>query len=244
MSNNQNPVGYRAFDITKTSHKTSYPAISPSKPSLSQAGKTVLITGGSGGIGFAIAHAFGEAGAEKVIIVGRDEVKVGSAAEQLNKQNQGSGTVFEGRACQLADSESIDKLWDNFEAEGVNIDVIVLNAAMTGQFGPIESLGWKKVWQEFEVNVRSYHQFCERLHQNAKSQGGKVSYLTTKPFLRKFIASINANTFRGTLSMFQPRPSTTFRRRHMRQATPSPRTRLLSCSSRSPGNGRHRIFRS
>jgi hypothetical protein len=46
------------------------------------------------------------------------------------------------------------------------------------------------------------------------------------------------------LSMFQPRPSTTFRRRHMRQATPSPRTRLLSCSSRSPGNGRHRIFRS
>ncbi|KAI8687044.1 hypothetical protein LRP88_13591 [Fusarium phalaenopsidis] len=173
MSNNQQPVSYRAFDITKTSHKTSYPAISPSKPSLSQAGKTVLITGGSGGIGFAIARAFGEAGAEKVIIVGRDEAKVGSAAEQLNKQNQGSGTVFEGWPCQLADSERIDKLWDNFEADGIKIDVIVLNAAMTGQFGPIESLGWKKVWQEFEVNVRSYHQFCERLHQNAKIQGGK-----------------------------------------------------------------------
>lgn len=181
MSEYQEPVGYRAFDITKTSHRTSYPAISPSKPSLSQVGKTVLITGGSGGIGFAIARAFGEAGAEKVIIVGRDEAKVSSAAEHLKEQNQGSATVFEGRACQLADSESIDSLWNNFEVEGVRIDVIVLNAAMTGQFGPIESLGWKKVWQEFEVNVRSYHQFCERLHQNAKSQGGKVSYLTTRP---------------------------------------------------------------
>ncbi|KAL2691898.1 hypothetical protein Neosp_002290 [[Neocosmospora] mangrovei] len=173
MSNNQKTVGYRAFEITKTSHRTSYPANSPSKPSLSQAGKTVLITGGSGGIGFAIARAFGEAGAKKVIIVGRDEAKVVSAAEQLKEQNQGSATVFEGRACQLADSESIDKLWDNFEAEGIKIDVIVLNAAMTGQFGPIESLGWKKVWKEFEVNVRSYHQFSDRLHQNAKSQGGK-----------------------------------------------------------------------
>ncbi|KAI8723654.1 hypothetical protein NCS52_00221800 [Fusarium sp. LHS14.1] len=173
MSNNQATVGYRAFEITKTSHRTSYPAISPSKSSLSQAGKTVLITGGSGGIGFAIARAFGEAGAEKVIIVGRDEAKVVSAAEQLKEQNKGSATVFEGRVCQLADSESIDKLWDSFEADGTKIDTIVLNAAMTGQFGPIESLGWKKVWKEFEVNVRSYHQFCERLHQNAKSQAGK-----------------------------------------------------------------------
>ncbi|KAJ4321011.1 hypothetical protein N0V84_005592 [Fusarium piperis] len=173
MSNNQETVGYRVFDMTKTSHKASYPAISPSKPSLSQAGKTVLITGGSGGIGFAIARAFGKAGAEKVIIVGRADAKVGSAAEQLNEQNQGSGTVFEGRACQLDDSESIDMLWDKFETDGIKIDVIVLNAAMTGQFGPIESLGWKKVWKEFEVNVRSYHQFCDRLHQNAQSQGGK-----------------------------------------------------------------------
>lgn len=176
MSSNEEPIGYRVFEMTENFHKASYPAISPSKPSLSKAGKTVLITGGSGGIGFAIARAFGEAGAKRVIIVGRDDAKVGSAAEQLEKENPGSGTIFEGRVCQLGDSESIDKLWDSFETEGLKIDVIVLNAALTGQFGPIESLGWRKVWKEFEVNVRSYHQFCDRLHQNANIQRGKVSY--------------------------------------------------------------------
>jgi hypothetical protein len=49
--------------FTKTFHKNPYDAIDPTQPSLSAAGKTILITAGHTGIGFAITQNFAIAGA-------------------------------------------------------------------------------------------------------------------------------------------------------------------------------------
>ncbi|KAJ3539244.1 hypothetical protein NM208_g5570 [Fusarium decemcellulare] len=152
MPDSEVNIGYRVFPLTRKIHKEEYPAVSPSRPALSQAGKTVLITGGSSGIGFEIARDFGKAGADRVIIIGRDQAKVDQAAEQLGRERNGSSSTFEGRSCQIADSDSIDKLWDNLDAERIRVDVLVLNAAMTDQFGKMESLGWRSVWKAFETN--------------------------------------------------------------------------------------------
>ncbi|KAJ3867199.1 short-chain dehydrogenase/reductase [Lentinula novae-zelandiae] len=57
--------------LTNTFHHDTYPAISSTNPSLSQAGKTVLITGGGSGIGFEIVRSFAKAKASRIIIVGR-----------------------------------------------------------------------------------------------------------------------------------------------------------------------------
>lgn len=64
-------TGLTPGTVTKTDHRKPYPAIDPSKPSLSAAGKNVLVTGGATGIGFAIAREFAIAGAASIVIVGR-----------------------------------------------------------------------------------------------------------------------------------------------------------------------------
>ncbi|KAK5991400.1 hypothetical protein PT974_09681 [Cladobotryum mycophilum] len=171
---------YRVFSITTKTHNTAYPAISPSRPDLSQAGRTVLITGGTGGIGYATAQSFSLAGAEKVIIVGRDEAKTKAAVLKLTEEaGSQSRTNFEGRVCQLSSPDSIESLWDVLAKDGIHVDVLVLNAAATGSSsaGMMWNLGWKHVWGSFEINVRSTHHFAERFWKQPASAEGKKKYL-------------------------------------------------------------------
>lgn len=164
---------YKIIPLTEKIHKRAYPAILPDRSSLSQAGRTVLITGGSAGIGHSIAKAFAVAGASRIIIVGRDVVKFQGAVDDLQKESAGSNTRFEGRECHISEPESIDKLWDGLAADGIHVDVLVLNAAMTG-LGKMWELEWQWVWRQFEVNVRAHHQFCHRLAQQPTSEGKQV----------------------------------------------------------------------
>jgi FlaA1/EpsC-like NDP-sugar epimerase len=74
-------------NVTKTTRKDVYPAISPSRPELSQAGKVVLITGAGTGVGFNIAKSFVQASADTVIIIGRRLEKLETAASTLKQIN-------------------------------------------------------------------------------------------------------------------------------------------------------------
>ncbi|KAM0563586.1 hypothetical protein ACHAPJ_001310 [Fusarium lateritium] len=197
MTSTKVDVGYRRFSITKRTYKAVYPAISPTKPSLSQAGRIILITGATQGIGSEIARSFGKAGAKNIIIVGREDHKVKTAAEKLAQEFAGANpcTIFEGRSCQIADPVSVDRLWDKLAAEGYHVDVLVLNAAMTGQFGKLKALGWEKVWQAAEVNVRSSHQFCDRLERQASGQGQKYIVNISTSAIHDFAAASYAPSY-------------------------------------------------
>jgi hypothetical protein len=61
------------FYFTKTWHSKPYPAISPTRPELSVAGKNIVVTGCGAGIGKAIAMSFAQAGASSITIHGRRE---------------------------------------------------------------------------------------------------------------------------------------------------------------------------
>ncbi|KAF5389034.1 hypothetical protein D9757_005013 [Collybiopsis confluens] len=138
-----------------TYHRTSYPAISPSQPALSQAGRTILITGGGGGIGFEIARSFAKASASRVIIVGRRAAFLNEAVSNLQQEFGAKGvTEFIARQGDIGDDASISSLWEYLHSQGIFVNVLVLNAAFFGPNGAETLLLDKdEIMQAFQVNV-------------------------------------------------------------------------------------------
>jgi NAD(P)-dependent dehydrogenase (short-subunit alcohol dehydrogenase family) len=86
--------------------------------------KTVLITGGSSGIGRATALKLAAAGA-RVLIVARDPVKLGSVRAEI-EQLGGSVRTFE---CDLSAAPDTERLLARLQAEQPCIDILINNAA-------------------------------------------------------------------------------------------------------------------
>ena len=118
--------------LTKTYRRTSYPAISPTDPKNNQSGRTVLISGGSSGIGLAIARAFVQASARCVIILGRRADALSSAITELQKEAAESTSVpvtsILSRTCDVASKDDVGELWAWLGSTRIFVDVLVLNA--------------------------------------------------------------------------------------------------------------------
>jgi NAD(P)-dependent dehydrogenase (short-subunit alcohol dehydrogenase family) len=166
----------------KQYHRKPYEAISPSRPELNQAGKTVVVTGGNSGIGYAIASSFIQASAKRVIILGRRPDVVKSAAEKLSQEavSFGSSTVVEGRVCDIASLESTEKLWTDLQNEGVFVDVLVLSAASHCNATPILANGLRNVWADYEANVRSTLDHTERFYKQTGNNGAESRKVSLK----------------------------------------------------------------
>lgn len=65
-------------------HRHTYEAIDPYRLALSQRGRTIVVAGGSSGIGYATAHAFALASADRVIVLGCRPEVVSKAADPLH----------------------------------------------------------------------------------------------------------------------------------------------------------------
>lgn len=150
-------------DIVKMYHKSSYPAISPLRPELSQTGRTVLITGASAGIGLSIARAYALASASKVILTGRRKDVLQSSAADLSGEFK--NTKFDARVCDIGNVAESAALWSSLRADGVFVDVLVLNAAKFGGTDTILNSGFENIWSQYETNVRSLLQFTEQLYK-------------------------------------------------------------------------------
>jgi NAD(P)-dependent dehydrogenase (short-subunit alcohol dehydrogenase family) len=131
-------------------------------------GKTVLITGGSSGLGLATAQLLVADGA-RVMITGRTQATLDSAAEWLG------GNVIAVRS-DAASLPAIDVLVDHVKAEFGTLDLLFLNAGIT-RFIPFESMPEKVYDEIFAVNVKGPYFTVQKLAPLMREGGGVV--LTT-----------------------------------------------------------------
>ncbi|KAL5601533.1 hypothetical protein FOBRF1_009066 [Fusarium oxysporum] len=179
-TNPGNDLSLTAPPLVPTTHKTPYPSLSPTRPELSQSGKTVLITGGSAGIGFAIARAYAAASASRIILTGRRNDVLQQAASKLTGEFPNLTTI--PCLCDIADTKESVKLWSGLNNDGISVDVLVLNAAKFGQQQqPLLEADLDYAWSLYETNVKSLLNFCQQLYKQQKVDGERkaIIYVST-----------------------------------------------------------------
>src|SRR5262249_8358875 len=102
----------------------------------------VLITGGSRGIGLAMARVFAREG-YALVITGRDRTHLHSAAKELEK----SHATVTALPCDVREAKSVEEMFAEFRSKHQAIDVLINNAGVAHALVPVERLSIA-AWQE------------------------------------------------------------------------------------------------
>jgi NAD(P)-dependent dehydrogenase (short-subunit alcohol dehydrogenase family) len=161
------------------------------------AGKVVVITGGSRGLGLAMAREFGAEGA-RLAILARDRVELDRAEEDL----RGRGVDVRAIVCDIRERDDVETAIKRVLKTYGRIDVLVNNAGVI-QCGPIEHMEledfedamathlWGHVYTTFATAPHMRRQGGGRI-VNISSIGGKIAaphlvpYCTSKFALTGF----------------------------------------------------------
>ena len=111
-------------------------------PTFNLTGKKAVVTGGSKGIGLAIAAGLAHAGAE-VLITGRNEAALREAAEGIEKQ----GYQIFWKSSDVTSKKEVEKLFEYIDQEFGQIDILINNAGMNIRkpLVEVEEEDWDKV---------------------------------------------------------------------------------------------------
>ncbi|HEY0511334.1 MAG TPA: SDR family oxidoreductase [Thermoanaerobaculia bacterium] len=115
------------------------------------AGRVVVITGASRGIGEAIAEAFAAAGA-RLVLASRRLEGVEAVAERL----RGRGGEAVAVACHTGREAEVQALVARARDAFGGVDVLINNAATSPHFGPLLDAAEGQWDKTFEVNVKGY----------------------------------------------------------------------------------------
>ena len=133
----------------------------------SLAGKTAIVTGGSRGIGRAIAIGLGEAGANVVIAARKPE----SLAEAVEAVNATAGRGF-GVATNVREMDSLTNLVAETKREFGRIDILINNAGTNPVHGPVANID-ERAWDAiFNTNLRSVFFLSKMVRDAMIEQGG------------------------------------------------------------------------
>ena len=131
-------------------------------------GKNAIVTGGTKGIGRAIAQTLAGAGA-LVAITARNEAEIQRAESDLNSAGM-SGRVT-GYVCDVRDYEAVKSVFKEFAKESGGLDILINNAGV-GMFASVESMSPEDFRAVLETNVFGVFYCCHESIPLMKQRGG------------------------------------------------------------------------
>lgn len=154
-------------------------------------GKTALISGGSRGIGRAIAELFYKEGSN-IYILARNAEQVVKSASEIDSLHENR---VKGIACDVSEKESIDQAISVIKADNAEVDILV-NCAGVNLRGPLETMPletWNKV---IAINLTGTFLLTQACFEMFKHKGhGKVINIASlmseiaRPTISPYIAS-------------------------------------------------------
>ncbi|MCC2637352.1 MAG: short chain dehydrogenase family protein [Moraxellaceae bacterium] len=114
-------------------------------------GKIALVTGGSRGIGEAIARLLAANGAH--VIVASRKVE---GCERVAASIRADGGSAEVMACHIGEMDQIEATFAAITAKHGRLDILINNAAANPYFGPIQDTDLGAFQKTLDVNIRGY----------------------------------------------------------------------------------------
>ncbi len=135
-------------------------------------GKRAIVTGGSRGIGRAIALAFADAGADVALVSRKLESLQVVAKEIADRTPQRALPI----ACHMGKAAEIDRMVEQVLAEWGSIDILVNNAGTNPVMSPLvdmDEAAWDKI---MEVNLKGPYLASARVARamSERGEGGKI----------------------------------------------------------------------
>ncbi len=136
-------------------------------PSFDLTGKVDIVTGGTKGIGLAIASALAEHGAS-VVVSSRRQVSVQAAAQEIRTIG-GDATAI---SCHMGDPQQIEALMSGTVDHYGGVDIVVNNAATNPVYGPILETDDRVFDKIVDVNIRGPLELAKAAYPVMVDRGG------------------------------------------------------------------------
>ena len=152
------------------------------------AGKSVLVTGGSAGLGFAMSRALASAGAKVMIAARREDVLV-EAAAKLSEYSKAGPVLY--TKLDLSDPDSVAAVADHASRELNGVDIFVANAAHE-QMQSVDDITTEAVAVNYQVNVASNISLVQKFLPHMRNRNwGRIILIST-------VAAVRATAQEGT----------------------------------------------
>ncbi len=156
--------------------------------------KTIVITGGTSGIGYQACLQLAKLG-HKIIMICRNENAAKQKCEEIKNQTNNDDVFYQ--IADLSDKDSVKNAAAQFIAKYETIDVLINNAADFDLSNKCRQLNAEGIEKQFATNVIAPFILCERFMPLLQKSKGKIINISTKglvvyPKIRLDFENLNA----------------------------------------------------